>query len=60
FDKIIAKEIPSFIVYVDEKVLAFRDISPQALVHVLIIPKIGDGLTELGTVSFHPCFHYVD
>ncbi|CAI0392586.1 unnamed protein product, partial [Linum tenue] len=52
FDKIIAKEIPSFIVYVDEKVLAFRDISPQALVHVLIIPKIGDGLTELGTVSF--------
>ncbi|CAN1810296.1 14 kDa zinc-binding protein [Linum perenne] len=48
FDKIIAKEIPSSIVYEDEKVLAFRDISPQAPVHVLIIPKIRDGLTELG------------
>ncbi|CAI0401809.1 unnamed protein product [Linum tenue] len=48
FDKIIAKEIPSSIVYEDEKVLAFRDISPQAPVHVVIIPKIRDGLTELG------------
>ncbi|KAI5667549.1 hypothetical protein M9H77_17402 [Catharanthus roseus] len=48
FDKIIAKEIPSSIVYEDEKVLAFRDINPQAPVHVLIIPKSRDGLTELG------------
>ncbi|CAK8577398.1 unnamed protein product [Lathyrus sativus] len=48
FDKIINKEIPSSIVYEDEKVLAFRDISPQAPVHVLIIPKFRDGLTELG------------
>ncbi|WOL18842.1 14 kDa zinc-binding protein [Canna indica] len=48
FDKIIAKEIPSTIVYEDEKVLAFRDINPQAPVHVLIIPKIRDGLTQLG------------
>ncbi|CAN1221212.1 14 kDa zinc-binding protein, partial [Linum grandiflorum] len=47
FDKIIAKEIPCSIVYEDEKVLAFRDISPQAPVHVVIIPKIRDGLTEL-------------
>ncbi|KAK9267734.1 hypothetical protein L1049_010167 [Liquidambar formosana] len=48
FDKIIAKEIPSTIVYEDEKVLAFRDISPQAPVHVLVIPKFRDGLTQLG------------
>ncbi|KAL6873501.1 hypothetical protein ACP4OV_013583 [Aristida adscensionis] len=47
FDKIIAKEIPSSIVYEDEKVLAFRDINPQAPVHVLVIPKMRDGLTGL-------------
>ncbi|KAJ9541269.1 hypothetical protein OSB04_027775 [Centaurea solstitialis] len=48
FDKIISKEIPSTIIYEDEKVLAFRDINPQAPVHVLVIPKLRDGLTELG------------
>ncbi|XP_031264840.1 14 kDa zinc-binding protein-like isoform X1 [Pistacia vera] len=48
FDKIIAKEIPSSIVYEDEKVLAFRDVNPQAPVHVLVIPKFRDGLTMLG------------
>ncbi|KAI3466929.1 hypothetical protein Pfo_023592 [Paulownia fortunei] len=47
FDKIISKEIPSTIVYEDEAVLAFRDISPQAPVHVLVIPKLRDGLTQL-------------
>lgn len=39
FSKIIAKEIPADILYEDELVLAFRDIAPQAPVHVLIIPK---------------------
>ncbi|KAK1325850.1 14 kDa zinc-binding protein [Acorus calamus] len=48
FDKIIAKEIPSKIIYEDEKVLAFHDINPQAPVHVLVIPKFRDGLTGLG------------
>ncbi|XP_054777040.1 14 kDa zinc-binding protein isoform X2 [Prosopis cineraria] len=48
FDKIINKEIPSSIVYEDEKVLAFRDINPQAPVHVLVIPKFRDGLSQLG------------
>ncbi|XP_061360428.1 14 kDa zinc-binding protein-like [Gastrolobium bilobum] len=48
FDKIINKEIPSSIVYEDEKILAFRDINPQAPVHVLVIPKFRDGLTQLG------------
>ena len=50
FDKIIAKEIPSTIVYEDEEVLAFRDINPQAPVHVVLIPKLRDGLTQLGKV----------
>ena len=39
FSKIIRKEIPADIVYEDETVLAFRDISPQAPVHLLIVPK---------------------
>jgi histidine triad (HIT) family protein len=39
FSKIIRKEIPADIVYEDELALAFRDISPQAPVHILIIPK---------------------
>ena len=39
FEKIIDREIPATIVYEDEFVLAFRDIKPQAPVHVLIIPK---------------------
>ena len=39
FSKIIAREIPADIVYEDDVVLAFRDIAPQAPVHILVIPK---------------------
>jgi histidine triad (HIT) family protein len=39
FSKIIRREIPADIVFEDEYVLAFRDISPQAPVHVLFVPK---------------------
>lgn len=39
FDKILSKQIPAQIVYEDEDVLAFKDLSPQAPIHVLIIPK---------------------
>ena len=39
FDRILAKEAPADIVYEDDDVLAFRDINPQAPVHVLVIPK---------------------
>ena len=39
FLKIIQREIPADIVYEDEDVLAFRDIQPQAPVHILVIPK---------------------
>ena len=42
FCKIIAGEIPSAKVYEDDKLLAFKDINPQAPVHILIIPKAHD------------------
>lgn len=40
FSKIISKEIPADIVFESDNVLAFRDISPKAPTHILIIPKI--------------------
>ncbi len=39
FSKIIRREIPADIVYEDDLCLAFRDITPQAPVHILVIPK---------------------
>ena len=39
FEKIAAREIPAEIVFEDEDVLAFHDVSPEAPVHVLIVPK---------------------
>lgn len=39
FLKIINREIPADIVYEDDQCLAFKDINPQAPMHVLIIPK---------------------
>ncbi len=39
FEKIIAREIPADIVFEDDRALAFRDISPQAPTHILVIPK---------------------
>ncbi len=50
FCKIISKEIPANVVYEDEKILAFHDLSPVAPQHVLIIPKVHidnmNGITE--------------
>lgn len=40
FCKLISGEIPTQIVYEDDKVFAFRDIAPHAPVHVLVIPKV--------------------
>ncbi len=49
FCKIVAGDIPSSKVYEDDTILAFRDINPQAPVHILVIPKIHipslDGVT---------------
>ena len=39
FCKIIAGDIPSNKVYEDDKILAFRDIAPQAPTHILVVPK---------------------
>ncbi|XP_075437400.1 putative HIT-like protein Synpcc7942_1390 isoform X4 [Ascaphus truei] len=55
FSRIIAGTLPADIIYEDDKCLAFRDVSPQAPVHFLVIPKIpiprisqvGAGDTEL-------------
>jgi len=41
FDKIINDEIPSDKVYSDDLCIAFRDIQPQAPVHILVIPRCG-------------------
>jgi len=46
FSKIIKHELPADIVYEDDSVMAFRDINPQAPVHVLVIPKV-----EIATVN---------
>ena len=40
FCKIVNKEIPADVVYENDKVIAFKDINPQAKVHVLIVPKV--------------------
>ncbi len=39
FSKIINREIPADIIYEDDLALAFKDISPQAPIHFLVIPK---------------------
>lgn len=50
FCKIIKGEIPSEIIYEDDRVIAFNDINPQAPVHFLVIPrahiKSADDITE--------------
>jgi histidine triad (HIT) family protein len=49
FSRIVRKEIPADIVYEDELVLAFRDVNPQAPVHILVIPK--QPIESLATVT---------
>ena len=39
FSKIIKREIPAAIVYEDDDCLAFKDVHPQAPMHILLIPK---------------------
>ena len=55
FDKILAREIPAAIVYEDDTVLAFKDINPQAKVHVLVIPK--RRATSLHDMASQPAAH---
>ena len=39
FCKIIKREIPSDIVYEDDRVIAFKDVNPAAPIHILVVPK---------------------
>jgi len=63
FCKIAAGQIPSSKVYEDEDVLAFRDIAPQAPVHVLVIPKAHipsmDGVTPENSVYVQHIFEKI-
>ncbi len=48
FCKIVRKEIPASVVYEDDELLAFKDIAPQAPVHLILIPKAHcEGLNDL-------------
>jgi histidine triad (HIT) family protein len=49
FERIVAREIPADIVFENERLIAFRDIAPQAPVHLLIVPKTAQyaNVTEL-------------
>ena len=58
FEKIIAREIPADIVYEDDLCICFKDISPQAPVHLLLVPKkrivrIGEASSEDQAVLGH-------
>ncbi len=46
FTKIINREIPSDIVFENDKVIAFKDINPQAPIHILVVPK-----KEIATIN---------
>jgi histidine triad (HIT) family protein len=50
FCKIIAGQIPASLVHQDDRVVAFKDINPQAPMHVLVVPRRHiSSLNELGT-----------
>lgn len=63
FCKIIAGDIPSAKVYEDEYVYAFRDINPQAPVHILVVPKAhiacADEITAENSVWIARCFEAI-
>ncbi|MBP5426884.1 MAG: histidine triad nucleotide-binding protein [Clostridiales bacterium] len=57
FCDIVAKKIPAEIVYEDRDVVAFKDINPQASVHVLLVPKIHmDTIREISEENSHLIF----
>ena len=42
FERIIAREIPADVVFESDEIIAFRDIAPQAPVHLLVVPKTAE------------------
>lgn len=61
FTRIIQREIPSDIVFEDDRVIAFRDIAPQAPLHVLVVPKTEQyrDVTELASGDAQLLAHVV-
>ena len=63
FCRIIAGDIPSAKVYEDEDVFAFRDINPQAPVHILVVPKkhicCAMDVNETNSVLVGKCFEAI-
>ncbi len=63
FCKIINGDIPSAKVYEDEYVFAFRDINPQAPVHILVVPKehisCADEINETNSANVAKCFEAI-
>ncbi len=63
FCKIVAGEIPSSCVYKDEKVYAFKDINPQAKVHVLVVPRehieSADAINETNSATVAAVFEAI-
>ncbi len=57
FEKIIAREIPSSIVFENDAYIAFKDINPKAPVHVLVVPKkVSSRLDELSALEMGELF----
>lgn len=50
FERIVARELPADIVFENERLLAIRDIKPQAPVHLLVFPKAAD-YRDVGELS---------
>jgi len=62
FAKIIEKKVPSEIVYEDDKLIAIKDIAPEAPVHILVIPKgeYVDFSDFIQKANFQEKTHYYD
>ena len=63
FCRIVAGEIPSKKVFEDERILAFRDIAPEAPMHVLVVPKehipSADAVTEQNSAAVARIFEVI-
>ena len=63
FCRIISGEIPSTSVYEDENVFAFKDINPQAPVHIVIVPKdhisCADDISSTNSSAVAACFEAI-
>ncbi len=54
FSRIVSREIPADIVYENDAIIAFRDIAPQAPVHILVVPKTEEFTNVTGLAAGDP------